>query len=97
MIEDIFSDSADHSYSQEVSEEIIWKRLVRERWANHKDTVLAEQEPTDFSDDTYIIGVSQIWADYGILPQEMALFPNPSPFIHMLQSAVIRVDRKSVV
>lgn len=91
MIEDIFSDSADHSDSQEVSEEITWKRQVRERWTNHKDTVLAEQEPTDFSDDTYIICISQIWADHGILPQEMALFPSPSPFIHMLQSATARV------
>ncbi|MBK8425118.1 MAG: hypothetical protein IPL27_03645 [Lewinellaceae bacterium] len=91
MIEDIFSDSADNSDSQEVSEKITWKRKVRERWVNHRDAILAEQESPDFSDDTYIIGVSQIWADYGILPQEMALFPSPSPFIHMLQSAVIRV------
>lgn len=91
MIEDIFSDSADQFDSQEVSEEITWKRQVRERWVNHKDTVLAEQESTNFSDDTYIIGISQIWADYGILPQEMALFPNPSSFIHMLQSITARV------
>lgn len=91
MTENLFRDSADQFDSQEVREEILWKRLVRERWVNHRDAILAEQESPDFSDDTYIIGVSQIWGDYAIFPQEMALFPNPSPFIHMLQSAVIRV------
>lgn len=98
MTENLFSDSADQFDSQEVREEILWKRLVRERWVNHRDAILAEQESPDFSDDTYIIGVSQIWGDYAIFPQEMALFPNPSPFIHMLQSAVIRVmERRNLI
>ena len=91
MTENIFSYSADQFDSQETSEEILWKRKVLERWVEHKDTVLIEQEPTDFSDDTYIISISKIWADYGIFPQEMSLFPNPSPFINMLQSAAIGV------
>jgi hypothetical protein len=91
MTENLFDDAAEQIDSQEVSGEIFWKRTVRERWENHKEDILAEQEPPNFSDNTYIIGISKIWADYGIFPQEIALFPSPSPFIHMLQSAAIRV------
>lgn len=42
MMEDLKSDFDDQFESEDLNEEILWKRLVRERWVKHKYTILAE-------------------------------------------------------